>query len=670
MTDRIPDHLSLPELTLRGLILGALITVVFTAANVYLGLKVGLTFASSIPAAVISMAILRFARNANILENNVVQTVASSAGTLSSIIFVLPGLVMVGAWTGFPYWYAAGICAIGGILGVTYTIPLRRAMVVQGNLPYPEGVAAAEILRVGSGNVADDGTTSAKVHDPREAGLPDVAGATALSALFALFATGFKFLAAEAAVFVKFGSTVTSIGTGFSMALLGSGWLCGIVVGVALFVGVVIAWGIAVPWLTTITPAPAGVELAAHATTLWRFQVRFLGAGVIAVAAIWTLALLLKPMIAGVRASLQALAEQRAGRGDAIPRTERDIPFDRVALLSALMAIPLGYMTWSFCNSLPGFAAWPTGILIVASVIFAFVFGFLVAAACGYMAGLIGSSNSPVSGIGIVSTLLIAVPLAALLGEAPTEVRNAGVALVLFTVSVVLAIATISNDNLQDLKTGQLVGATPWKQQLALIVGVLVGAAVIPPILDLLYNAYGFNGALPRPDADPKLALPAPQATLISSIAKGIVAGGLDWTMIKIGAVVGILLIGVDELLKRSTKNLRLPILAVGIGIYLPMTTTVPVVIGAVLAWAVDRGLRNRSQEDAERARRRGTLLASGLIVGESLVGVVLAGIIVATSNQEPLALVGASFEHIAELLGLLAFGASCLWLHRRTLKL
>jgi putative OPT family oligopeptide transporter len=661
MQDKIPDHVSLPELTLRGLVLGAVITVVFTAANVYLGLKVGLTFASSIPAAVISMAVLRFAKGANILENNIVQTVASSAGTLSSIIFVLPGLVMIGVWAGFPFWYAAGICAVGGILGVTYTVPLRRAMVVETDLPYPEGVAAAEILRVGS---EIDGDAP---RDKNEPGLPDVVAGTALSGVFALVSTGFKIFADTLQTFFRVGPATSSLGTSLSLALVGAGWLVGITVGAAMLVGLVIAWGVAVPYLTATVPAASGVAFADHANTLWRTQVRFLGAGLIAIAAVWTLIVLIKPMTKGVRSALDALAKQKSGQGDTIPRSERDMPFDRVVQLSLAMAVPLAILIYSFASTLPGFAGNPPLVLIGACILFAFVFGFIVAAACGYMAGLIGSSNSPISSIGIVATVLVAVPLAWLLGKDAGPIRDAGVALSLFTVAVVVAVATISNDNLQDLKTGQLVGATPWKQQVSLIVGVLVGAAVIPPILELLYNAYGFTGALPRPDMDPKQILGAPQASLISTLAKGIVAGNVDWTMIVIGIFVGAALIVVDAILKRTTRNMQLPVLAVGLGIYLPAPTIWPIVFGAVLAWLIERAVR--ANPNKERILRRGVLLASGLIVGESLWGVILAALIVGTGSQEPVALVGASFESTAEWIGGVAFLASFLYLYRRGVK-
>jgi len=667
------------EFTFRGLVLGALITVVFTAANIYLGLKVGLTFASSIPAAVISMAVLRLVGGSNILENNIVQTLASAAGTLSSIIFVLPGLIMVGYWAGFPFWQTAGICAIGGTLGVMFTVPLRRAMVVESDLPYPEGVAAAEILKVGSPD--ETGSADAPLHAGNEPGLREVATGGLFSAGFSVMSSGFGVFATELNGFFRWGPVSTGMGVGLSLALVGAGYLCGIVVGMAMLVGVLIAWGIAVPILTYLHPAPAGADLAAYATGLWRHDVRLIGAGTIGVAAIWTLIQLFMPMVRGVKHSIAALAAVRAGKGEAVPGTERDLPFDYVVGASLLLMIPLALTFRSFIGESGVFAGGMLWLLVGASTIFAFVIGFVVATACGYMAGLIGSSNSPISGIGILAVVSSALLLTALLGGAhgslaDMQVQKQAIALALFATAVVLAVATISNDNLQDLKTGQLVGATPAKQQLALIVGVMVGALVIPPILELVYRAYGFAGALPRDDMDPTRALGAPQATLMATLATGILSGRLDWTMIGIGIAAGMALIAVDEALRWRGAKSRLPPLAVGLGIYLPAAVTTPVSIGAFVAWLADRRLRTRAAAAsipleifAEIPRRRGVLLASGLIVGESLVGVVLAGIIVAADNQAPLALVGESFAAAAAWLGGGIFLLACFDLYRRVAR-
>jgi putative OPT family oligopeptide transporter len=665
------------EFTLRGVVLGILITVVFTAANIYLGLKVGLTFASSIPAAVISMAVLRLVRGSTILENNIVQTVASAAGTLSSIIFVLPGLVLVGYWSGFPFWQTTGICGVGGILGVMFSVPLRRAMVVESDLPYPEGVAAAEILRVGSPS-AENAAAGHKKGDP---GLRDVAIGGALSGLFNLVSAGFGIFATELNGFFRIGSAASGIGVSLSLALVGAGYLVGIVVGLAMLAGVLIAWGVAVPILTYLHPAAAGTDPAAAAGTVWRHDVRLIGAGAIGVAAVWTLIQLTKPMIVGIRASLAAVKAARSGKGQSVPDTERDLPFDIVVGASLLLMIPLAGIFAYFISRSDVFSGGTLWMLVAASTIFTFIVGFIVAAACGYMAGLIGSSNSPISGIGILAVISSGLLLSILLGGATgrladPEVQKQAIAIVLFVTAAVIAAATVSNDNLQDLKTGQLVGATPARQQLALIVGVIAGALVIPPILDLVYQAYGFAGALPHAGMDEAKALGAPQATLMSVLATGILSHKLDWTMIAIGVAVGVALIAIDEALRWRGGKARLPPLAVGLGIYLPAAVTTPVTIGALVAWAADRQLRRKAAKThtgfetfAELPRRRGVLIASGLIVGESLIGVLLAGLIVASDNQEPLMLVGKNFASIATWLGGAGFVLACADIYRRVTR-
>ena len=635
------------ELTIRGLILGALITTVFTAANVYLGLKVGLTFASSIPAAVISMAVLSAVKDSTILENNIVQTVASAAGTLSAIIFVLPGLVIIGWWTGFPFWQSFLICVSGGVLGVLFTIPLRRALVTTSDLPYPEGVAAAEVLRVGSGT---RGETKDDTGEARQGLVAVILGSVASGGLAIITAT--RIAAAEVTGFFRIGAMAsTGYNIAWSLALLGAGHLVGLSVGMAMLVGLITSWAIAVPILTSMTPAAADVSLAAHTLTIWRTQVRFIGAGAIGVAAIYTLARLAKPVLAGL---VSTLAASRAKATD--NELDRDLSPQWIVALAIVCLIIAAYLAYTFARStaLAGSAIPLTAV----SVPFVLIVGFLIAGICGYMAGLIGASNSPISGVGILSIVVCASILAITVSPSP-DTQKPLVALSLFVTAIVFACATISNDNLQDLKTGQLVGASPRRQQIALIVGVGAGAAVIPSVLNLLAKAYGFAGAANVGVVAPN-PLPAPQATLISALAQGVIGGNLEWKMIGIGALVGVALVLIDALLG-AMKLLRIPPLAVGIGIYLPMSATAAVVMGAVLSHWYDG--RVRSMPNPERAERLGTLVASGLIVGESIWGVLNAGLIVATSKDAPIALVPESFAP-APWLGVLLFVGAIVWLY------
>ncbi|HVU31020.1 MAG TPA: oligopeptide transporter, OPT family, partial [Sphingomicrobium sp.] len=434
------------ELTLRGIILGALITVVFTAANVYLGLKIGLTFATSIPAAVISMAVLKAFRDSTIQENNIVQTIASAAGTLSAIIFVLPGLVMVGWWTGFPYWLSVAVIGIGGILGVMYSVPLRRALVTGTDLPYPEGVAAAEVLKVGAG--------VGGVEENRR-GLVMIIWSSVASAGYALLAA-LGLVASAASKSFRLGSGATQVSTSFSLALIGVGHLVGLAVGAAMFVGLLISWAYLVPHYTTLAGAiPVGTSLDDFIGDVFVHKVRFIGAGTIGIAAIWTLLRIIGPIIAGIRGALAANRERKAGRGEALPITERDIPIGIVTACILVSMIPIGLLLYAFADTNP-IAANP-GATIIFSIIYILIAGVVIAAVCGYMAGLIGASNSPISGVGILSVLGIALILALLFPGVTGDASKSLVAFALFVTAVVFGVATISNNNLQDLKTGELV---------------------------------------------------------------------------------------------------------------------------------------------------------------------------------------------------------------------
>ncbi|HHF4222973.1 TPA: OPT family oligopeptide transporter [Haemophilus influenzae] len=640
---------NLKELTVRGIILGALITVIFTASNVYLGLKVGVTFASSIPAAVISMAVLKFFKDSSILENNMVQTQASSAGTLSSVIFVLPGLLMMGYWQDFPFWQTMLICAAGGTLGVLFTIPLRRAMVVNSNLPYPEGVAAAEILKAGN-------------HADGDSGVKDIAYGGVLAGLVAFLTNGLRIMADGASAWIQTGKAAFQLPMGFSLALLGAGYLIGIVGGIAMLIGVILTWGVAVPYFTMSEDIAADASLIDSAMTVWKTKVRYIGVGTIGIAAIWTLLILMKPMIEGMVHSFRML---KGGQEASEHRIDIDLsPKTMIYILIATVAL-IVISLHHFIAAAP--ISPELSILLVVVCTFLAVFiGFFVAAASGYMAGLVGSSSSPISGIGIISVIVISLVLVSI-GNASglfetVDGQKFLTALTLFTASIVITTACISNDNLQDLKTGLLVEATPWRQQVALIIGCFVGALVIAPVLEILYHTYGFSGALPRPDMDPSQALSAPQATLMTAISQGIFTNKLEWTYILTGVGLGAVLITIDAFLKKvSNKVFSLPVIAVGIGIYLPPSINTPVIVGAFLAWIMARHIAKLgNKEVSAKAERFGTLFSAGLIVGESLMGVILAFIIAASvttgGSEAPLSLNLENWDTIGEWFGLIVF--------------
>lgn len=632
------------ELTLRSIILGGLLTVLFTAANGYFGLRVGLTFSTAIPAAVISMALLRTLGGSNIVENNIVQTIGSAAGAVATMVFVLPGLVIVGWWTDIPYWETMMVCATGGVLGVMLSVPLRRALVVDTDLPYPEGVAGAEILRVG---MAD-----AEGARENRAGLSTILLGGVVAAFFYLL-TALKLAATEVGKNFRFGSGVSGVAGSMSLGLVAIGHLIGLATGLAMFTGLVISRFVLLPTLSAGVPGP----IDDVAGTIFSEQVRFVGAGAMAVAAVWALIRITGSILQGL-AGLAATARARR-EGAILDITERDLPGAWVLGVSAAMFGPILYLVWRFVQGGP--LAGSIGPVLVLAFLFILIVGVFTAVVTGYMAGLVGTSNSPVSGVGILSILAASVLVAALFGGGVAEGDKAPlIAFALFIVAFVFGIAIVANDNLQDLKTGYLVGSTPWKQQVALIIGVLAGSLVLPPVLQLLADNFGFAGA---PGAGPN-ALAAPQASLFAAIAQGVLGGSLRWDLVGIGAGIGVAIIVIDLVLEKTGKG-RLPPLAVGMGIYLPVSLVLPTVIGAVVGHVWNRmALRTPRPEFTERL---GVLLATGLVVGDSLAGLVYAGAVGALGDPDRMAVVGDSFGPIAEWIAIGVLVAMLVGVYART---
>jgi len=541
-----------------------------------------------------------------------------------------------------------------------YTIPLRRALVTDSDLPYPEGVACAEVLKVGSAG----GEEEAESVESGGTGLKAVIVGSIVSAVFYVVVQTKVFAEAVSSYF-RMGDRGAATGFDFSLsfALFAVGHLVGLWVGVAMLVGALIGWGWAVPHFLVLHPIAGAAADAAQAT--WSHSVRFVGAGAIAVAAIWTLAKLVKPVIGGLAGAMRASQARKSGQLHTLPRTEHDMPIGMVGLITLLCLIPVGYLLGHFAN-ISGLGE-HSALLVIGGVLFVIILSFLVSAVCGYMAGLIGSSNSPLSGVGIIVVIIAALLLVVGVKSLyPADMGKALVAFALFITSIVFAVASIANNNLQDLKTGQLVDATPSLQQWALVIGVIAGALVIPPVLNILNEAYGFVGT---PGVDLSRALPAPQAGLISALAQGVITGDAPWRMIGIGGAIGVALIVLDEILARTSKSARLPPLAVGLGIYLPTSTTLMVVVGALVgAWFDKRAERGPKPEPTKQL---GVLLASGLIVGESLLGVIVAALVafadkLGFSNPKaPLALVGEGFHGAAIWIGGIVFAASVVLMYR-----
>lgn len=627
------------ELTFRGLVIGTLITVTFTAANVYLGLKIGMTIASSISAAIISMSILRALRRSSILENNIVQTQASASAAISFVFATLPAFIIMGHWHRFPFWPVFFATAAGGIAGVIFTVPLRHALLRRPDLPFPEGVACAEILEAGFAH-----------HSGRAMRM--LGSATIISAIFTVLTSALRWLASGFVLAQPIGRAIFCLQGAYSTALLGVGCLIGLQGGLAMLLGVAIAWFIAVPFLSAqIIVHPDHLPIFETATQIWSEKVRFIGAGAIAITAIWTLIQLAPSVVAGLRG--MTISVDEAGKAT----TERDM---KLRYLVALGVIATSALFTSFYAFLPSHDM-ETAVIAMGSVFVCLVLSFLVAASCGYMAGLIGSSSSPISGVMIIAIIAICLLLRFLeqISHRHTFLSETSqmttIAFTLFILTSLTASAAISNDNLQDLKTGQILGATPWKQQLALIIGCIAGALVTPPILNLLHDAYGFLGESLRTSSTIS-PLAAPQATLMLSLARGIMRGDIDWTMLMIGAGIGLATIVQEKIFQG--KAFSFPSLAIGMGIYLPADVSVTIAFGSLIASFCGRRrlAKNRSAENQNQ-----TLIACGFIVGESLAGIALA----AANISVPSLFQNVSMPDpwVRHGLGLTAFIAATIWI-------
>ena len=595
----VPSKLAPPQLTFKAIAFGILLALLFASANAYLGLFAGMTVSASIPAAVISMGMLKLFRDSNILENNIAQTAASAGESVAAgAIFTLPALILLGYWDSFQYWWVCAITGLGGLLGVLFTIPLRRSLILQQALPYPEGTATAEVLRMG---------------DTPDAGLKSLGFAALLGGFIKFAETGLRLWPGTAQAATA-GVPTFYVGANLSPALLSVGYIVGLNVAALVFAGGVISWGIAIPIYSMWFMAPGEFAVAGGADlafAIWSSKIRYMGVGAMLVGGIWALITIRGSVFDGIRTGLQ-----RARAGDpALDHRDHDAPMNLVLLGIVLFVVPIFVLYQTVVNDW-GIAIALTVVMIVA--------GFLFSAVAGYMAGLVGSSNNPVSGITIATILVASLLLLGL--HSPSSTAPAAAILI---GAVVCCAAAIAGDNLQDLKTGHLLGATPWKQQLIQCVGVVSAALIMAPVLNLLLNAYGMG----PPTAEHPESLIAPQATLMASIARGVLEANLPWLPVIVGAMIGAGVIGVDELLRRRGSAVRAPVLAVAVGIYLPFELSLPILAGGLIAHYVTARMQRASHVGS------GLLFAAGLITGEALVGIFMAAPIVLTGNPDVLAL-------------------------------
>lgn len=646
-----------PQLTFRAVLLAIVLAVVLSAANAYLGLFAGLTIATAIPAAVVSMGVLRLLGGGSILENNIVQTGASAGSSIAAgVIFTIPALVIMGYWPDFKYWWVLGIAGLGGLLGVLFSVPLRRSMIVEDPLPFPEGKAAAEVLKAG---------------DNPGPGLKILALSGVIGAVVKLAAaSGLRMIPDTwtQSAYVGSSKITAFLGTNLSPALLGVGYIVGLNVGIVVLSGAVLSWHIAIPlyqaFFTGSDPALAAsianASSADAAFAIWGAKVRYLGVGAMLVGGVWTLFSLRKSLLKGIKSGFAAARSSSGAGGQALLETERDLPMKWMLVALVVFTLPLLGLYQAIVGQ------WHVSVPMTLIMIVA---GFLFVSVSAYLAGLIGSSNNPVSGITISTILFASAVLVLLLGKSGMSPVGAGgaplgaVAAIMIG-AVVCCAAAVGGDNLQDLKAGYLVGATPWKQQLMLGIGAFSCALIMAPVLNLLAQAYGIGA--PTPEHPNSLA--APQANLMASVARGLFGGELPWAMIGIGAVVGALVIAFDEWLKSRKARFRVPVLAAAIGIYLPLELMVPIFLGGLLAHLVERFHKVRADDEdgRDRVHRPGVLFSAGLITGEALMGIAIAIPIVASARADVLALPEA--WHFSQWIGL-AVLAVVGWLLYRTGK-
>jgi putative OPT family oligopeptide transporter len=650
----IPASTQLPEFTFKSVLLSIILAIILSAANAYLALKIGTTVSASIPASVLAIGILRFFKNSNVLESNLIQTAASAGeGLAAALSFVLPAMVIMQIWAGFPYGETVIVTLLGGLLGVLFSVPLRRVLLNLPNLRFPEGTAIGNVLKVST-------------EGGKHLGLL-IKGST-VGALVSFLQNGLKVITDNLQMWMFTTKSVFGYALGFTPAVLASGYIVGLQAGISLFTGTVIGWIILLPIIGHIAGVPQGVSAYDAASNLWSTHLRFVGVGTMIVGGFWTLLSLLKPIGDSIKFSLRSLRKKN-DVSETILRTEFDMPIKWV--LWSLIFLSLLLFVFVFLYLIHGSFASSSSylwVVAVATVIFVIIIGFLIATIAGYFCGIVGSSNNPLSGLLITAILLLSVVYLLIFhGFLVTHAKYVA-STVIIVATVIAGIGAISGENIQDLKAGHMVGATPWRQQLMMAVGVIVSALVLGPVLQLLFNAYGMGGVFPHPGMNHAQMLAAPQAGLMAAVAQGVISRNLDWSMIGTGAVVAVVIIIIDEFLKK--KNKRLPTLAVGLGIYIPPEVIFTVFIGSVVSALVKKpwGKASRTAKEEQVIQERyhsGVLLACGIVAGSALMGVILAIPFVIMGSANALAIDLKGFVTLSHIVSVLVFLSLCYWLYR-----
>lgn len=653
----ISAEMRLPEITVKAVVLGIILALVLAASNAYLGLKAGTTISASIPAAVISMGVLKFFKRSNVLENNIVQTAASAGEALvAGMIYMIPALLVISYWKSFPYWDSVIIASLGGVIGVLCSIPIRRILLNNPHLPFPEGVAIGHVLKASADNAT---------------GMDALVHGGIVGAIISFAQSGLKILSDSFAKWTSIGGNVIGGGLGFSPALIAAGYIIGVRVGMSILIGIVAGWGIAMPILSHIQGVTGTPDDFANG--IGRTDLRYIGLGVMLLGGILTLFHFLKPFYMGLKQMVRSNKTCQAFVQKPI-RTERDIPKKITRWVGLVSFIGLFFLLQHHLHAAIPLGTTHSMIVLLFCVVFALFASFVFSCLCGYFAGLVGSTNNPLSAMMLGSLIIGSFFLILFLGSdyfIEKKHSNLGPAAVMIIMSAIISCAAaITTDTIQDLKAGKMVGATPWKQQIMLILGVLASALVIPLILELLFNAYGMAGVYPRPDMDPSQSLSAPQAAMMAIVTQAVFAHQLPWPLLWTGFGIALVFLLANHFLKR--KGLHVIVLAIGLGIYLPLDSTTPMVLGSFIAYLVTRFYRtkhNRSpsfftKTRIETHKQKALLLACGMVAGSALMGVILAIPFALSESTDVLSVISATFTPYAIGLSIMATVGLLYWLY------
>ena len=672
------------ESTLKAILISIFLTVILAASNTYLALKIGILPSASIPAAILAMGILRLFKNNNILENNLIQTAASAGqAVVGGIVYTAPSLIMIHYWHSFPYWQCFTLSFIGGSLGVLLSIPLRKKLVSDPTLPFPEGKAIAAVLQASA-----QGSIN----------LRKIITGAGIGAALDLFQSGFKILAEDFQYWVIKGTHIFGFGMGFSTAMIGTGYLIGINIGASLLIGGILGWIVGMPLLSDLLGFSAIGTASDIAMNFWNSKLRFISIGSMLFAGLFSLVIYVKPFIAKSLLLLRSLYDSQKNNkrfepvcdllsqrdpqndisGHKILKSAKlkgDLPTSIVSVGIFLCLVALFVLFFTIFNfDLLQISSLQALLIILFFLTIILIFGFIFSAICGYFSGLLGVSGSPGSGIIVSGALIIAVLLKTYLNIALnihfTDAMLLETEAIIITITAILAcIAAISCDNIQDLKVGHIIGATPWKQQLMLLMGIFIVSVITPFIMQLLLGVYGISGDLTH-HLDPSQVLTAPPAAMIASLVDAIFKDTISWGLIGSGAFFVLFLLMLNYFFNRN--RIQFSILAIATGMYLPLSTTVPLFVGSLIAELIHHRLSSDQQLSVsakESKIQSGFLIASGMLCGATVMQVILAGIFSIWHNSEILTIMPKHMHGISALLSIITTSILCYWIYKTTIS-